>query len=127
MPDFHIMRDHPLHGTTILGGEWGSKLTNDDVRTKWKKTWEDGLKDQIVWASRSSHGSDQVFLNRFCILLLSIKMIRMIKMIKLVKMIKKKFNVLHVLNTKTMKNNHTKALYNHNKLYKIFRIISSFT
>ena len=24
---FHIMRDHPAHGTYILGGMWGAKLT----------------------------------------------------------------------------------------------------
>ena len=24
---FHIIRDHPEHGTSILGGTWGCKLT----------------------------------------------------------------------------------------------------
>ena len=26
---FHIMRDHPDHGTEILGGTWGCKLTQE--------------------------------------------------------------------------------------------------
>ena len=26
---FHIMRDHPWHGTEILGGMWGCKLTQE--------------------------------------------------------------------------------------------------
>jgi hypothetical protein len=62
--DFHFMRDHPLHGGTILGCGWGTKLLSREVRNKWKETWENGLKDPIVWSSRESHGPDQEFLDR---------------------------------------------------------------
>jgi hypothetical protein len=58
------MRDHPLHGTTILGSGWGSKLQNPNVREEWKKTWENGLKDPIAWANRKQNGPDQVLLDR---------------------------------------------------------------
>ena len=31
MPEkaFHFMRDHPQHGTAILGGTWGCKMTQE--------------------------------------------------------------------------------------------------
>ena len=37
--DFHLMRDHIGHGTEILGGMWGVKLNNPDIRKKWTETW----------------------------------------------------------------------------------------
>jgi len=60
---FHFMRDHPSHGTPILGCGWGCKLT-DTVRLQWKTTWQKGFKDKIVWADRKSWGPDQKFLSR---------------------------------------------------------------
>ena len=57
------MRDHPYHGTTILGCGWGCKMT-ENVRNHWKNTWKKGFADKIVWADRSAWGPDQQFLNR---------------------------------------------------------------
>jgi hypothetical protein len=58
------MRDHPLHGTTILGSGWGSKLHNPNVREEWKKTWSKWLKDPLARANRTQNGPDQVLLDR---------------------------------------------------------------
>ena len=62
--DFHFMRDHPQHGTEVLGSAWGTKLHNPDVRAEWKTSWANGMKDSIFWAKRTEKGPDQVFLNR---------------------------------------------------------------
>ena len=61
------MRDHPQHGTTILGGGWGCKLT-EKVRNLWKTTWKEGFADKIVWADRYAWGPDQQFLDRYLLL-----------------------------------------------------------
>ena len=58
------MRDHPLHDITILGSTWGTKLHNPNVREEWKKSWAEGMKDEILWAQRTAYGPDQVFLGR---------------------------------------------------------------
>ncbi len=62
--DFHFMRDHPFHGTTILGSGWGVKLRRDLIRKSWRTAWNVGWQDPMVWAKRSSHGPDQGFLDR---------------------------------------------------------------
>ena len=62
--DFHFMRDHPLHGTTILGGAWGTKLYSPMVRREWERTWALGMEDPILWANRSANGPDQEFLEK---------------------------------------------------------------
>ncbi len=36
---FHVMRDHELHENEMLAGMWGVKLTQKDVRLKWKEAW----------------------------------------------------------------------------------------
>ena len=50
--DFHIMRDHPLHGTEILGGMWG-------CRNNILKPYRDIYKNFI---RINQHGLDQNFL-----------------------------------------------------------------
>ena len=59
--EFHFMRDHPQHTTTIL--VWGCKLT-ETVRNQWKTTWKKVFHDNIVWADRSSFQPDQKFLKK---------------------------------------------------------------
>lgn len=61
---FHFMRDHPQHGTPVLGCGWGCKMT-DMVRLKWKTTWKKGFADKIVWANRYDWGPDQRFLSKY--------------------------------------------------------------
>ena len=39
----HAMRDNPAHRIGLLGASWGSDLTKDNARGRWKKTWEVGL------------------------------------------------------------------------------------
>ena len=65
--EFHFMRDHPQHDTTILGCGWGCKLT-EKVRNLWKTTWKKGFADKIVWADRYAWGPDQQFLDRYLFL-----------------------------------------------------------
>ena len=51
---FHAMRDHPQHGTEILGGLWGAKKgLIKNMRY---------LMDNWNWHFRSSKGDDQIFL-----------------------------------------------------------------
>ena len=61
--EFHFMRDHPQHGTTILGCGWGCKMT-DMTRFQWKTTWSKGFADKMVWANRNDWGPDQRFLSK---------------------------------------------------------------
>ncbi len=64
LQDFHLMRDHPLHGTTILAGMWGTKLTNTEVQKHWRKTLSEGMKDPIFWTKEPSGGPDQILMTR---------------------------------------------------------------
>ena len=60
---FHIMRDHPQHRASILGGLWGSKLFNQDIRDRWKKSWSrsyslegkncQGPRSRISWEAKN--------------------------------------------------------------------------
>ena len=60
---FHIMRDHPDHGTTMLGGGWGYRAT-PSFRAQWKRVWGKALKDRLAWSSRTEWGVDQSLLRR---------------------------------------------------------------
>ena len=61
----HIMRDHPAQNEVILGGLWGTKLTNDKIRSHWKESWIAALKDKLLWARKDSYGHDQHFLLKY--------------------------------------------------------------
>ena len=61
----HSMRDHPAHGTTLLGASWGTRLDVADARLKWQNSWEDMLKDKLTFASRDSKGPDQIILHKY--------------------------------------------------------------
>ena len=39
----HAMRDNPAHRIGLLGASWGTDLTKDNARGRWKKTWEVSL------------------------------------------------------------------------------------
>ena len=58
------MRDHIKHDFSILGGLWGTKLFDDDIRSKWKMAWKNGQDDGIMYARRDGWGPDQVFLHK---------------------------------------------------------------
>ena len=62
---FHFMRDHPQHGTTVLGGGWGVNLRGPDIRQKMKKVLTEALIDPIFFGGRNDRGKDQVFLDRY--------------------------------------------------------------
>jgi hypothetical protein len=59
------MRDHPQHGTTILGGGWGVNLQGKEIRPKMKKIFKEALDDPIFFGSRTDRGKDQQFLSRY--------------------------------------------------------------
>ena len=63
--DFHIMRDGGFHDSIILAGLWGAKLENPETRKNWTRTWDEGMNDTVMWASRNETESDQSFLKRF--------------------------------------------------------------
>ena len=55
----HSMRDHPAHTTPILGAAWGARITQPNIRHKWKRSWERILGDKLAYAPRSAKGPDQ--------------------------------------------------------------------
>ena len=61
---FHVMRDHPAHGVSVVGSTWGTKLTDLGTRMLWMKTWRKGLTKKLLWAPRRKWGPDQDFLHR---------------------------------------------------------------
>ena len=58
----HVMRDHPRHVAPMVGCAWGTKLFKENIRTKWKKSWENGLEDNNMYADNHAWGPDQEFL-----------------------------------------------------------------
>jgi hypothetical protein len=58
------MRDGVFHDTIILAGMWGTKLKNPETRRNWTRTWEEGMNDTVMWASRTEKEADQEFLKR---------------------------------------------------------------
>ena len=58
------MRDHPLHGTPILAGMWGTKLEKAKIRENWRKVLSEGMKDALFWTKEANGGPDQFFLTR---------------------------------------------------------------
>ena len=61
----HIMRDNPAHFTEILGGGWGAKMDQTEIRQTWKKSWEKILKDKLAFANRSEKIPDQSILKKY--------------------------------------------------------------
>eukprot|EP00093_Oithona_nana_P008175 08175.XXX_242010_242525_1 [CDS] Oithona nana genome sequencing. len=62
---FHMMRDHPLHNTELLGSAWGVKLSKTIIRQKWRRAWANGFRNEIMWKARNLTGPDQGFLTKF--------------------------------------------------------------
>lgn len=61
---FHFIRDHPWHGTTIMGGGWGVKYGNGKVRDQMKNVWTKMEKHPQYMASRKVRDPDQVLLDK---------------------------------------------------------------
>ena len=61
----HSMRDHPHHGTHMLGGMWGSNMKTKGTRAKLAEAWTGMMGDRLIWASRSSKGPDQTLLLKY--------------------------------------------------------------
>ena len=60
------MRDHPQHGTEILGSGWGWRDTGGGgTRGRWVQAWRDILGDGDAWADRGDWGPDQRLLARW--------------------------------------------------------------
>ena len=64
---FHFMRDHPDHGTVILGGGWGWRAT-PQTRLQWQQAWGRALRDRMAWEGRDKWGADQTMLRRLMFL-----------------------------------------------------------
>ena len=58
------MRDHPAHDIGILGGTWGAKLTDPDVRKAWNLSFRNIFGNKRAHESRTKPGADQYLLNR---------------------------------------------------------------
>lgn len=60
----HSMRDHPAHKVPLLGAAWGARLTQQNLRNKWTKSWTKMLADPLCWRGRGDKGPDQELLSR---------------------------------------------------------------
>ena len=60
----HVMRDHINHDFSMLGGCWGTKLMDKNVRLKWRRTWKKALLDDLMYAHHDSWGPDQDLLDK---------------------------------------------------------------
>ncbi|CAB4067181.1 unnamed protein product [Lepeophtheirus salmonis] len=60
----HAMRDHPQHGTEILGGLWETNLTGVKSRSLWRRSWRAILLDPSVWVGVSHRNHDQHLLSK---------------------------------------------------------------
>ena len=60
----HVMRDHIKHDFPIVGCCWGTKLFDQNIRSKWKMSWKSGQADTIMYSHHDSWGPDQIFLER---------------------------------------------------------------
>ena len=60
----HVMRDHPAHPFSMLGGMWGAKLHNGLVRRLFERSWKDILRDPQTYAAKELNGPDQDILDR---------------------------------------------------------------
>ena len=56
------MRDHPAHSFEILGGAWGSNMTLNATKSKWKTAWSRMMNDEKIWSPRNAKGPDQILL-----------------------------------------------------------------
>ena len=61
----HSMRDHPAHNIPLLGAAWGARITEDNIRHKWVKSWQKILADPLSRASRDTKGPDQKVLAKW--------------------------------------------------------------
>ena len=61
----HSMRDHPAHNTPLLGAAWGARVTEENIRHKWVRSWQKILADPLSRASRDSKGPDQELLQKW--------------------------------------------------------------
>ena len=61
--DFHIIRDHPNHIQPIMGGLWGIKLADPEMRKTYQTLFKEALEDiKISLAPRTERNHDQELL-----------------------------------------------------------------
>ena len=60
---FHVMRDHPQHGTEILGGTWAYRASAGG-RRRWLDTWRNILWDSSAWGGKDKVWRDQEILTK---------------------------------------------------------------
>ena len=59
------MRDNPSHNIGLLGASWGTDLTKQNARARWKKSWDKMLADPQAFADRGRKGPDQMILRKY--------------------------------------------------------------
>ena len=61
------MIDHPAHGVAMLGGMWGTRITNKTIREGWVSSLQNILQDPLnkVGAEGSIFGADQDLLMKW--------------------------------------------------------------
>ena len=60
----HVMRDHINHDFPMVGCCWGTRLFDQNIRLKWKISWNNAINDTIMYSHHDSWGPDQIFLER---------------------------------------------------------------
>ena len=61
----HVMRDSPDHAASMLGGMWGARMEDDNIRRLWAGHWDRMLEDKLAFASREVKGPDQNILDKY--------------------------------------------------------------
>ena len=51
----HSMRDHASHQMPMMGGMWGTRLTQPGVRQKWRSAWQRMRTDSVITVGRYSY------------------------------------------------------------------------
>ena len=60
----HVMRDNRAHDIGILGGTWGAKLTDPELRKAWDLSFRNIFGNKRARETRTKPGADQYLLNR---------------------------------------------------------------
>ena len=66
--EVHVMRDHPAHTASIMGGMWGAKA--GAVRRKLRQSFAEMFRNGVSYVDRKLGGWDQIALQRLEIIII---------------------------------------------------------
>ena len=66
--EVHVMRDHPAHTASIMGGMWGAKA--GAVRTQLRRSFSQMFRNGVSYVDRKLGGWDQIALERWQLIII---------------------------------------------------------